>query len=231
MTKEIFTSKLDKYHKAKEAYYNGQEIMSDVEFDALEKELGLENKSYVGTKSNPAYTVQHPFIMGSLSKVQIHDLDDFSSYTDDIKKYVGDRPLEVTPKFDGCSFECVINADGSIGSISSRGDGDYGKDLSSHLINQIKAVYKYYYVTGIQSVIRGEVLVKLKTFDKKYKDKFSSPRSMVSGALNGTSNEYDDDLDIVIYDYRIFDNGKWTERPWYGLPCTPTFYKLITDLK
>ena len=69
MTKK---EKLELYYKAKEAYYNGQEIMTDFEFDALEKELGLENKSEVGAKHNPSYTVKHPFVMGSISKVQIH---------------------------------------------------------------------------------------------------------------------------------------------------------------
>ena len=69
MTKK---EKLELYYKAKEAYYNGQEIITDFEFDTLEKELGLENKSEVGTKHNPSYTVKHPFIMGSISKVQIH---------------------------------------------------------------------------------------------------------------------------------------------------------------
>lgn len=225
MTKE------ELYHKAKEAYYNGQEIMPDTEFDALEKELGLENKSYVGTKSSTTYTARHPFIMGSLSKVQVHDTSEFSSYTTEVAKYVGDSAIEVTPKFDGCSFECVINADGVVNSISSRGDGNYGKDLFSHLINQIKAIYKDYYIPGTQTVIRGEVLVKLKTFEEKYKDKFSSPRSMVSGVLNSISHEYDDDLDIVIYDYRVLENGKWVEREWYGLPKTPKFYKLVNSLK
>ena len=64
--------KLELYYKAKEAYYNGQEIMTDFEFDTLEKELGLENKSEVGSRHNPSYTIKHPFIMGSLAKVQIH---------------------------------------------------------------------------------------------------------------------------------------------------------------
>ena len=51
MTKK---EKLELYYQAKEAYYNGQEIMTDYEFDILEKELGLENKSEVGTKHNPS---------------------------------------------------------------------------------------------------------------------------------------------------------------------------------
>ena len=44
------------YEAAKEAYYNGEPIMTDLEFDELEKELGLENKSYIGTKISPSYT-------------------------------------------------------------------------------------------------------------------------------------------------------------------------------
>ena len=68
MSKE---EKLELYNKAKEAYYNGVEIMSDQEFDKLEKELGLENTSYVGTHHQKSYTIKHPYLMGSLSKVQI----------------------------------------------------------------------------------------------------------------------------------------------------------------
>ena len=55
--------KLELYNRAKEEYYKGTPIMGDFEFDKLEAELGLENKSYVGTKHNPSYTVQHPFTL------------------------------------------------------------------------------------------------------------------------------------------------------------------------
>ena len=51
--------KLELYNKAKNAYYLGEEIMSDQEFDKLEKELGLENTSYVGTHHQKSYTIQH----------------------------------------------------------------------------------------------------------------------------------------------------------------------------
>ena len=65
--------KKELYDKAKDAYYNGEEIMSDLEFDELENELGLENKGYVGTHHQKSYTIKHPFIMGSLSKVQVKE--------------------------------------------------------------------------------------------------------------------------------------------------------------
>ena len=38
---------LQLYKEAKDAYYTGEEIMSDIEFDELEEFLGLSNKSKV----------------------------------------------------------------------------------------------------------------------------------------------------------------------------------------
>ena len=59
---------------AKDYYYNtGNELIDDATYDELESFAGLENKNYVGSKSNAKhanYTVKHSFIMGSLSKIQ-----------------------------------------------------------------------------------------------------------------------------------------------------------------
>ena len=222
MTKK---EKLELYYKAKEAYYNGQEIMTDFEFDALEKELGLENKAEVGAKRNPSYTVKHPFIMGSISKVQIHkDKEgniDWKKYFTEAHKYFGFNPVIITPKFDGCSFEVDIDED-KIQSISSRGDGSLGKDLMNHLINFIPSEYVY---LGGHYTLRGEVLVKKSVFEQKYSEKFTNPRSFVSGVLNrdysGLDKEFMEmlnDLSIVIYDYRKFENGNWIDHEWTELP-------------
>ena len=227
MTKK---EKLELYYKAKEAYYNGQEIMTDFEFDALEKELGLENKSEVGTKHNPSYTVKHPFVMGSISKVQIHkDKEgnvDWKKYFNDAKKYFGDAELIITPKYDGCSFEVDIYND-SIESISSRGDGSWGKDLLKHLISFIPQN-----LLGISShyILRGEVLIKKDIFEKKYSEQFTNPRSFVSGILNRDYDKNDpeflsmlNDLSIVIYDFRVFNDGEWEDRDWIELDFDEDF--------
>ena len=211
--------KLELYKRAKEAYYNGQEIMTDYEFDALEKELGLENKSSVGARHNPSYTIKHPFIMGSISKVQIHkdkngDVD-WEKYFNEAKKYFGANHLIITPKYDGCSFEIYIKGDDI--TISSRGDGEYGKDFKKHLID--KFPYKIFKLAD-EFTLRGEVLVKKNVFEKKYVDQFVNPRSFVSGLLNSDySNDEDfknkiNDLEVVIYDYRIFNNGIWEDYDW-----------------
>jgi len=223
MTKK---EKLELYYKAKEAYYNGQEIMTDFEFDTLEKELGLENKSEVGTKHNPSYTIKHPFVMGSISKVQIHKDKEgninWNKYFNEAKKYFGDKSVIITPKYDGCSFEVDID-NNEIQSISSRGDGSWGKDLYNHLY---KFIPNEYLTIGGHYTLRGEVLVKKDIYEKKYAERFTNPRSFVSGVLNRDYSESSDfqdmlnDLSIVIYDYRKFEDGEWVDHEWTELSIT-----------
>lgn len=231
--------KLELYNKAKEAYYNGTPIMEDFEFDKLETDLGLENKSYIGSKHNPSYTVQHPFIMGSLSKIQIKkdknsENINFGLYLDSLKKYVGNNKLIITPKYDGCSFEVQTSKSGKIKSISTRGDGEFGKNIKEHILDKVeKALYK---VENKESCYRGEVLIDKNIFAQKYSE-FVNPRSFVSGVLNrkfeGISTEEKEelkskcnDLSIVIYDVRTKQNKEWEDVEWTSLVSDniPDFY-------
>ena len=180
--------KLELYNKAKEAYYNGTPIMEDFEFDKLETELGLENKSYIGSKHNPSYTVQHPFIMGSLSKIQIKkdknsENINFGLYLDSLKKYVGNNKLIITPKYDGCSFEVQTSKSGKIKSISTRGDGEFGKDIKEHILDKVENALRK--VESKESCYRGEVLIDKNIFAQKYSE-FVNPRSFVSGDRKST---------------------------------------------
>ena len=222
MTKK---EKLELYYRAKEAYYNGTEIITDFEFDILEKELGLENKSEIGTKHNPSYTVKHPFIMGSISKVQIHKnkegIIEWKKYFDEAYDFFNNNKVIITPKFDGCSFEVDVD-NNTIDSISSRGDGFWGKDLIKHLSGFIPTEYVK---LGGHYTLRGEVLVKKQTFLDKYAERFTNPRSFVSGVLNRDYEANDqefmemlNDLSIVIYDYRRFEDGEWVDHEWTELP-------------
>jgi DNA ligase (NAD+) len=239
-------NKLELYNKAKEAYYNGTPIMSDIEFDELERSLGLENKSYIGAKHNPSYTIQHPFIMGSLSKVQIKNSEDgsvdwdkfFQEVSTYIYRYHERTSVIVTPKYDGCSFEAVINK-GEIESISSRGDGNWGKDIKQHLLRKFNELHTKCFAVD-RYVLRGEVLINKNVFAEKYQD-FVNPRSFVSGLLNRDYDEFDDDLNnmlndlsIVIYDTRYFYNGTWYDTDFndYQLQLgnTPEFYQIYPKL-
>lgn len=232
--------KLELYWKVKEAYYNGEEIMSDLEFDTLEKELGLENKSKIGASHNPSYTVEHPVIMGSLSKVQIHKNDNgeiiWDDYFADVQKYICKNHTEpsliITPKYDGCSFE-ITTENFEMISASTRGDGEFGRDIK-HIISQKFDCKRL--PNGMLSILRGEVLIKKSVFVEKYADEFVNPRSFVSGMLNRDPEdtmEYRskiDDLDIVIYDYRYKKDDRWIDLDWTALSIediTPQYWKEI----
>ena len=216
--------KLELYAQAKEAYYNGQPIMTDYEFDELERSLGLENKSYIGSKHNPSYTIKHPYIMGSLAKVQIkkeeNGVVDWQKQYDELKKYL-DRSSSnacfiFTPKYDGCSFEVIVK-NNKIKSISSRGDGEWGKDLYKHLICKFNRSHTT--IAYDEYTLRGEVLIDKNVFQEKYSE-FVNPRSFVSGLLNRDYTEDKefismlDDLSIVIYDVRHKEGNNWIDEDW-----------------
>ena len=244
MTRE---EKLKLYNEAKEAYYNGVEIMSDQEFDKLEKELGLENVSYVGTHHQKSYTIKHPYLMGSLSKVQIvkdnRGVVDYVKFAELINSYLKKSKkygesvwyCDITPKFDGCSFEAVIDYKGELLSVSTRGDGEFGKDIKNWFAyewnrwcdsGKVKA-----YLDSLDEdqkmfldylVIRGECLIDQDKFDSKYSKDFTIPRSFVSGVINSDWEntpeqiERRKDLSWVCYDYReIYINGTIIELDYF----------------
>ena len=235
--------KRELYDQAKEAYYNGEPIMTDLEFDELEKELGLENQGYIGTHHQKSYTIQHPFIMGSLSKIQIKEDDKHIVNWWDYQKKVMDYLrksngygkvgwfFEATPKYDGCSWEAVIDHQGNLVSVSTRGDGEYGKDIKVWFEEEWKKNYEPYVMDYYKSaldeqsysflkylVIRGECLVKKSVFEEKYSQEFTLPRSFVSGVIGqdweGTDKQKQmrSDLSWVAYDFReVYENGTIVE--------------------
>ena len=245
MTRE---EKIELYNKAKEAYYLGEELMSDQEFDKLEKELGLENKSYIGTHHQKSYTIQHPYLMGSLSKVQItkneQGIVDYDKFANDINTYLKKSKqygkqcwyCDITPKFDGCSFEVVVDWNGNLLSVSTRGDGNYGKDIkkwfeyewnkwveSGKLKKYILSWGEYRRMFLKKLVIRGECLIKQDLFDSKYSKDFTIPRSFVSGVINtdweNTPEQIErrKDLSWVCYDYReVYEDDTIIELDYFN---------------
>ena len=210
--------KIDLYNLAKDSYYNGEEILDDYEFDELERELGLENKSYVGTVSS-SYTVQHPIVMGTLQKEQIKEKNgevEWNKHFNNILNYLRfslekeDSKVIVTPKYDGCSFEVVIS-NGDIVSISTRGSKDKGKDISQFLEPLVRKGIDFTDKNFIDSewIIRGEILVDKKIFKEKYNQEFTNPRSFVSSVIGQKFNGNDEEqkkkvngLSLVIYDIK-----------------------------
>lgn len=206
---------LNLYDKAKEAYYNGEEIMSDAEFDKLEAYLGLENKGYVGTRKNSSFTCKHSFGMGSLSKVQIkedrktHEInwdEAAAKISRFLNKSQGTSVYETTPKLDGCSFSAEfinINDKAVLKQVATRGDHEYGKDLRKLFEIHVKKYPQYWSkiddaVAALCEVdsdeifcIRGEILIDANVFKEQHSNTFTNPRSFVSGVTNTKWNDND----------------------------------------
>src|ERR1035437_5861400 len=101
------------YLQAKIAYYEGAPIMSDTEFDALERKLkDLNSKviEQVGSKRSD-FDFPHPRKMLSLSKIQTENINGMTDYKNDLflKWFtsklqilkISESKLYYSPKFDG----------------------------------------------------------------------------------------------------------------------------------
>ena len=100
--------------QAQQAYDEGNPIMSDEAFD------NLTNDESQFELTEDTYTVKHQHIMGTLPK---------SHSAEEVNKFLNEGTYYVQPKFDGISCEIILD-NGKVKSISTRGKGDYGKDLN-----------------------------------------------------------------------------------------------------
>lgn len=142
--------------KAAKAYYKGEPIITDSQFDYLADKYGFDN---LGAKEGD---VKHLFPMHSLRKI----------YDDENKGTGLDSETIVTPKLDGSSL-AIVYEDGYLISATTRGDGIKGKDCT-HLIMSHPTIPKIIPIlTKVQ--ITGEIVVP-KTI--------RNARNVAAGALN-----------------------------------------------
>jgi len=123
---EIVTKLLE----AKQAYYDGQPVISDEEFDGLEDTLrGLdptnEYFSIVGAGVNTRNKVHHEIPMMSCQKAKtVEELLVWAG-----KMGITNELLVLEPKIDGLSCS-VVYENGKLARIATRGDGLIGQDVS-----------------------------------------------------------------------------------------------------
>lgn len=246
----------DLLDRAKEAYYNSEEeILSDSEYDALEKRLGLENKNYVGSKRGN-YDVKHAFIMGSLAKTQVKENNGIINWEECaeqiesfLRKSNGAKYFETTPKLDGCSFSAeFLNRRGKayLQTVATRGNGEWGTDIKFWFKPILESEYWSKIDDAVSKLcrensddilcVRGEVLMPADTFSEKYVDQYANPRAFSAGILgtkvDGISEDKivaGRDLHFVCYDYRLVKNGEFEELSWMN-PNDPTYSALAPYL-
>jgi len=179
------------YMNAKRSYYQGEPILSDVDFDILEDYLKTTNrlKQCVGFNDDDRNAkFNHITSMLSLSKLQastdgvdiVNDplLIDATSWL----QSKGQDEYEATPKFDGNAINLIYKK-GKLDAGLSRGNGLAGRDYTDKLLaivpNEIEMDAKYDIVE-----VRGEIMISKEIFDKKYSADKKNERNFVAGILN-----------------------------------------------
>jgi DNA ligase (NAD+) len=202
------------YLQAKIEYYEGNPIMTDLEFDTLEnklKELNSKVIEQVGMKRSD-FDFPHPTKMLSLSKIQTESINGVTNYQKDlflkwynsrldlIEKKTGNRPnvenLVYSPKFDGNAIN-IIYEYGKLSRILTRGDGLLGKNVTNKLNNKVPHSIKTCF--NIESVeIRCEVVIDIDIFAKINEERienglqpFANARNIVAGILGQDSLDND----------------------------------------
>lgn len=163
--------------ECKAAYYAGNPIISDEQYDALEKSYnGTLN---VGTNKG---RIKHWERMYSLQK----------KYTDE--DYTLEHIYYVTPKLDGAAI-ALRYIRGTLDSVVTRGNGEYGEDIT-HLFDESNCEnvnIPYYLEKNHTTQITGEICAK---------SKIPNARNYAAGALNLKDPEkfFNKKLNFFAYD-------------------------------
>lgn len=179
---------------ANQGYYNNDKpIMSDLQYDKLK--LFIEDK-FPHSEINkivPHTTititknkVSLPYEMWSMDKIVKEQ-----KVTKKLKNINHDQLISA--KLDGISL--MMTTEKGDMKLYTRGNGKYGQDVS-HLAPYLKIPHIPY------ASVRGELLIKKETFDKKYSKKFANARNFVSGVVNAKNVNVNmiKDLDFVAYE-------------------------------
>ena len=193
-----------RYHR--ELYYNhSAPEISDQEFDALWdelKRLDPENAILheVGPEPLPGTVkVEHTFPMRSLDKgTSDQDIIHFVTQS----TFGGKRYL-AQPKLDGSALSLEY-VSGNLFRAATRGSGERGEDvtLNAKLVANVPLRLN----VPIDCHVRGEVVMPLAVFEKKYREVSPNPRNLCSGALrqkHGDGKAEASDLVFCAYDVKF----------------------------
>ena len=181
----------------RDAYYNqDQSLVSDKEYDELERELrALELEHPEFAEDSPASKVgasagelfaQHPHLERMLSLDNVFSEEEFLAWSE----RVGGGPFLCEPKIDGLAVSLTYK-NGLLVSAATRGDGQIGEDVTAN-VKTIKSIPHKLTGKNHPEVIevRGEVFFGLADFEKLNASivasggkPFANPRNSASGSL------------------------------------------------
>lgn len=172
-----------------EAYYSGESVVSDEEYDGL-KDLYVEmygEYDFVPGEGNTEFEkVKHLYPLKSLEKVQLNDPD----LKEKVRKML---PLVIQPKFDGLSIE-ITKVNGKLKFVT-RGNGEEGDDVTAQCM-QIEGIEELLNLfDNEEQSFRAEILMFHSDFEKLNKQRaedglelFKNCRNAAAGMLRNTND-------------------------------------------
>jgi len=195
--------------------------------------------------------VKHDPPMMSLDNAM--DVAELRAFHDRLVKAGLKKPIyHVEPKFDGLAIDLVYEK-GVLTVGSTRGDGDFGEDIT-HNVRTVANVPLRLMIDNPPEYlsIRGEVIIKLKDFEKlnKRQEKagkktFANPRNTAAGALRQQDSKEAKDKFLSFFPYTLakvndakkrFDKDMRTQDPIWkkvfpALGFRTSAYHLVTEIE
>lgn len=177
---------IERLNLASKAYYNGEAMMTDVEYDKMYELLEkLEKETGVIYSNSPTQKVGAK-VLNELNKVKILEQPMLSlnkcHSIEEILKFADGHTLVAMTKCDGLSMRLVYE-NGKLISANTRGDGEIGSDITAHascFLNIPLCI-----PTKDKIIVDGEAVIKWKDFESINKNnEFKNPRNTASGTLN-----------------------------------------------
>lgn len=187
-------------------YFNEEPIMTDNEYDIIKEYI--EDK-YPEIEFDIGAPVSQGKVKLSYPMPSMNKKKDEKSINKWFEKYppIHDESNPetfnylVTAKLDGVSaMFCNENGEQR---LYTRGDGISGQDIT-HMVKYLPQLTR---ISDRKVTLRGELLIKKETFEKRYRKHFRNPRNFVSGVVNQTKDleskettKRYKDIDFVCYE-------------------------------
>ena len=192
MNKEELEAQIG-YYASK--YYMGEQEISDEQFDMLVDRLRILDPNSKVLKTGWGFEVNGDKVKHKYS--HIGSLDKTKNY-DDIPERFKQQTIYISPKLDGLSAVAYYE-NGQLVKGVTRGNGEYGKDITDKLRIIVGKSIGDNKFTG---AVRGELIISDSSWqelNKKYNN-LISPRNFAAGIIN--RKEIDEDIkyvDLVVY--------------------------------
>lgn len=182
-------TKEKRVRQARLAYYNGEPIMSDREFDHLMDEIRLkapDSRVLREVGAAPMGTTgKHSIPMGSLKEAKT--MGEMAKWMEGIT-----GGFVVMTKVDGLSLSLDYD-DGKLTQALTRGNGKVGENVTANVRRMINVKEE---IDGFTGTLRGEAYLPVATFKEKYAEDYANPRNTAAGIVRRHSGEGAEDVAI-----------------------------------